>query len=364
MESACIVLTDIRRRVRFHGVPGAMREVNPGTRAGNRMDNAAHSRSASMPVIRPPLSPDHIDAVAVQERDLNSDDDFGDDGEVVYYHSNTLFSVYALSAGDESVVERYRYDAYGVGVVLDPDWSADADGLSDVSDPYTFTGRRLDRESRLMQYRHRYHVPNLGRFATRDSVEYEDGYNLYCYAGGRSTSATDALGFRSADGGHYVATWQDCQGLSPTQVRTITESVTAACDCMELFINLPASRIPTSWKTAVPCKSLLNDSQSDLRPGVRELVRKAYTKVCPARIECETCCKKGVDAYVYRYGRNIHICMNSYFKASEKHPGESVSTIIHEASHWAGSNHGTGWDSAYTLEDCIYGLCSGRYDPK
>ncbi len=62
-------------------------------------------------VARYTYSPGYIDAVAVQERDLNSDDDFGDANEVVYYHSNTLFSVYALSDADENVVERYRYDA-------------------------------------------------------------------------------------------------------------------------------------------------------------------------------------------------------------------------------------------------------------
>jgi len=42
---------------------------------------------------------------------LNSDDDFGEGNEVAYYHTNTLFSVYALSDANESVIERYRYDA-------------------------------------------------------------------------------------------------------------------------------------------------------------------------------------------------------------------------------------------------------------
>jgi len=52
-------------------------------------------------VARYTYAPGYIDAVAVQERDLNSDGDFLDEGEVVYYHSNTLFSVYALTDGDE-----------------------------------------------------------------------------------------------------------------------------------------------------------------------------------------------------------------------------------------------------------------------
>jgi len=124
-------------------------------------------------------SPGYVDAVAVQERNLNADGDFGDDDEVVYYHTNTLFSVYALTDGDENVVERYRYDAYGAVTVLDDDWSADADGASDVDNPYTFTGRRIDTESGLMQYRHRCYSPALGRFTNRDPAGYAEGPSLY-----------------------------------------------------------------------------------------------------------------------------------------------------------------------------------------
>jgi len=93
-------------------------------------------------VARFTYAPGYIDAVAVQERDLNADGDFGDANEVVYYHSNTLFSVYALTDGDESVVERYHYDAYGACTVLDSDWSADADSASDVNNSYLLIGRR------------------------------------------------------------------------------------------------------------------------------------------------------------------------------------------------------------------------------
>jgi RHS repeat-associated protein len=145
-------------------------------------------------VARFTYAPSYIDAVAVQERDLNADSDFGDTNEVVYYQANTLFSVYALSDGDGSVVERYRYDAYGGCTVLDPDGSADADGLSDVKNPYTFTGRRLDPETGLMQYRHRYHSPVLGRFTSRDPLRYADSLNLFGYARGRSTAGRDPSG--------------------------------------------------------------------------------------------------------------------------------------------------------------------------
>jgi len=151
-----------------------------------------------MPITIPPPPPGYVDAVAVQERDLNADDDFGDDDEVVYYHSNTLFSIYAVSDGDENVVERYRYNAYGAATVLDADWSADADGLSDVDNSFTFTGRRPDVETALMQYRYRDYSSTLGRFLSRDPVgaspETRETVNTYCSLLCSPSNRQDPLG--------------------------------------------------------------------------------------------------------------------------------------------------------------------------
>jgi len=145
-------------------------------------------------VARYTYAPGYIDDIAVQERDLNDDQDFADANEVVYYHQNTLFSVYALTDGSENVVERCRYDAYGGCAVLDSDGSADADGLSDVGNAYAFTGRRLDLESTLMQYRHRNYSPTLGRFISRDPKEYADNISMYSYVGAQPLKLTDPTG--------------------------------------------------------------------------------------------------------------------------------------------------------------------------
>jgi RHS repeat-associated protein len=141
--------------------------------------------------------------VAVQERDLNADGDFGDANEVACYHSSTLHSTCSLTDASENVVERYRYDAYGACTVLDPDGSADADGLSDAASPYASTGRRVDHESELMQYRHRYYHLGVGRFISRDPAQYADGYSAYLYSQDRPTHLTDPSG-REAEG---PATW-------------------------------------------------------------------------------------------------------------------------------------------------------------
>ena len=133
--------------------------------------------------------------MACQERDLDDDGDFADSDEMVYYHSTTIHSVYALTNSSESVIERYRYDAYGKATVLEPDWSADSDNASDVHNPYQYTGRRNDAETNLYQYRHRYYSWRLGRFISRDPKGYVDGWNLYEYGGGKPLIATDPMGF-------------------------------------------------------------------------------------------------------------------------------------------------------------------------
>ena len=70
--------------------------------------------------------------------------------------------------------------------------SGDADGASDVENPYTFTGRRLDLESGLMQYRYRYYDPGLGRFVGRDPLGYLDIMSLYHYV--HAATKVDPMG--------------------------------------------------------------------------------------------------------------------------------------------------------------------------
>ena len=47
--------------------------------------------------------------MACQERDLNSDRDFTDSDEMVYYHSTTLHSVYALTKKRVSPINRVQW---------------------------------------------------------------------------------------------------------------------------------------------------------------------------------------------------------------------------------------------------------------
>ena len=76
----------------------------------------------------------------------------------LYYAQNELYSVSALTNGSGNVVEQYEYEAFG-GLI----------GPSSTNgNPWTFTGRRLDEESGLIDYRARMYDVDVGRFITRD----------------------------------------------------------------------------------------------------------------------------------------------------------------------------------------------------
>ena len=126
-------------------------------------------------------------------------------GANYYYHQNTLRSIFALSDTAGKGIEGYSYDAYGHETVILPghDGSLDFDsddvylpgGKSSYGNPFLFTGQRLDPETGLMYYKHRYESTSLGRFLSRDPLGYRAGdMNLYEYVKGRPTFATDPSG--------------------------------------------------------------------------------------------------------------------------------------------------------------------------
>ena len=118
-----------------------------------------------------------------------------------YYIQDHLYSTAALVNNAGTVVERYEYDAYGSCSVLDADFSADADGVSDVDNPYGFTGRRLDtfdNSGLKLQYnRNRYYSSEMGRWLTKDPLGYKDGMNMYAYVHNNPMMNTDAYGLLS-----------------------------------------------------------------------------------------------------------------------------------------------------------------------
>jgi RHS repeat-associated protein len=131
---------------------------------------------------------DYIDSLAVRFNDFHNgaggaaDGDFLDTNEQHYALQDGNYNVTALADAAGAVFERYRYTPYGERKVLEPNFTDDGDNISDVGNPYTYTGRQLDGETGLYYYRARCYHAQLGRFVSRDPIMYRAGdLNLYRY---------------------------------------------------------------------------------------------------------------------------------------------------------------------------------------
>ncbi|MGE0377986.1 MAG: RHS repeat domain-containing protein [Planctomycetaceae bacterium] len=123
---------------------------------------------------------DYIDALAVRYYDADTDGNLAENNDGPHYYTQGAnYHVHAAVNASGTVLERYHYDPYGRLLVLDPDFTPDADSTSDIDNPYAFTGRRLDAESSLYYFRNRYFNNSTGCFLIRDLLPYIDGMHLY-----------------------------------------------------------------------------------------------------------------------------------------------------------------------------------------
>jgi len=137
--------------------------------------------------------PYYIDAPALRWYDSDTD---GQSVAEHYYTHDANFNVTAVMNNSGTVLERYHYSPYGAVTILNDDFTPDDDGLSDIANPYLYTGRRLDAETGLYYYFARYYHAQLGRFINRDPITYGGGdANLYRYVGNRPTIAVDPSGW-------------------------------------------------------------------------------------------------------------------------------------------------------------------------
>lgn len=111
-----------------------------------------------------------------------------------YYHHNSLFTVSALTDTSGAVTERYAFDPYGSLLFLDASGSLTPTQASSAGNPYGFTGRVRDLETRLWYFRARYVDSRVGRFISRDPLMYGDGANLYQYAQSAPLHSLDPSG--------------------------------------------------------------------------------------------------------------------------------------------------------------------------
>ncbi|MEM1165451.1 MAG: RHS repeat-associated core domain-containing protein [Planctomycetota bacterium] len=177
----------------------------------------------------------YIDEVLQMRRDGKDNGVLGEAGDdIYYYHHDDLFSVYAITDESGAIVERYDYGDYGTPAILNAagfdvrdlgginpgtglyeltggDGVLDAEELAEVlvsaiGNRHTFTGRLYDHVTGLVQYRHRYLHPSIGRFVQRDPLGYVDGMNLFEYVRSTPLVGVDPMGLQFTATGRSQST--------------------------------------------------------------------------------------------------------------------------------------------------------------
>jgi RHS repeat-associated protein len=111
-------------------------------------------------------------------------------GDAAYgIQNNALFSVYAVTRPDKSINSAFEYDPYGYPTRLIDGNDGDTTVNFNSNDTraagigstflHSYTGQLFDAESGLYYYKRRYYHPALGRFISRDLMQYYDTNTSY-----------------------------------------------------------------------------------------------------------------------------------------------------------------------------------------
>ena len=127
--------------------------------------------------------------------------------QTYYYLINSLGSIVTLTDVSGNIIEQYDYDAYGKPNIFES--AGNSLSSSVIGNHYLFTGRCFDQESDLQYNRNRYLAYKLGRWITRDPLEYKDSFNLYIYVNNDPINWTDPLGQQRdrRGGGDFESDW-------------------------------------------------------------------------------------------------------------------------------------------------------------
>jgi len=116
----------------------------------------------------------------------------GQGAKARYVCADALGSPVLLTDAAGTVLERYRYDAFGAPTITSA--TGQALSRSAYGNRILFTGREYEAETGLYYYRARYYSPTLGRFLSRDPLGPLPDLNLYRYVGNNPATWLDPWG--------------------------------------------------------------------------------------------------------------------------------------------------------------------------
>lgn len=139
----------------------------------------------------------YVDSAIAIDRDSDAN---GTLDERSYVLQDANFNVTALVNAAGSAIERYLYDAYGKRMVLDSNWAADADGVSDVLNRQGHQGGLIDRViSYHVNFRNRILDVDAMRWTQEDPLGYIDGMNVFAPLRSNPLNHVDPLGLMTKD---------------------------------------------------------------------------------------------------------------------------------------------------------------------
>jgi len=117
----------------------------------------------------------------------------------LFYKQDKQGNVVTLLDQGGSILERYRYDAFGKPTVSDWWGNPHVDGNNQprswYGNRFMFTGREYLQELGIYDYRHRMYHPGLGRFLQIDPMGFDAGdMNLFRYCDDDPVDGTDPTG--------------------------------------------------------------------------------------------------------------------------------------------------------------------------